>query len=80
MTSMDPLGPLYQCFSTFGASSPGKRKILKLLSRSKNLLSLSPNNICLSGCSTFLVKRQMELSRKVEMWNNLVNISVTQID
>ena len=31
------------------------------------------------GCSTFLVKRQMELSRKVEMWNNLVNISVTQI-
>ncbi len=31
------------------------------------------------GCSSLLVKRQMELSRKQEKWNNLVHTSVTRI-
>ena len=39
-----------QCFSTFWTPSPGKRKILKLLSRSKkNVLSLFHNNLCSSA-------------------------------
>ncbi len=29
------------------------------------------------GCSPFLVKRQMELSRKQKKWNDLVDTSVT---
>ena len=33
-----------------------------------------------SGCSTFLVKRKKELSRKLGKWNSLVNTSVIKID